>query len=116
MIMPSKDRDGPRGSPGGGSDDSEADDSRDYLQDPELWVDRLPQPFRAIDELLQELVGGAWAAIEERQVARGLEEARVRIPEVSGARLVTGVEVGSKASLVLFLVTLCISILTHTHD
>ncbi len=94
--MPSKGRDRRGWGPGGGSDGFEEDPS-DYLRDPELWIDRLPQPFRTIDELLQELLASAWEAIEEREVARQLEQARVHIPEVSDARLLANVEVRGAA-------------------
>ena len=56
--------------------------SGDYLQDPELWLDRLPQPFRMIDGLLQELLALAWDEIESRQIVHESERARVRIPEI----------------------------------
>ena len=67
--------------------------SGDFLQDPALWVDRLPQPFRMIDEVLQELLENAWEVIETRDVQRQLEQARVRAPEVSDAQLITTAEV-----------------------
>lgn len=65
--------------------------SGDYLQDPELWVDRLPQPFRMIDGLLQELLSRAWDEIERRQLQRETERARVRIPPIVAEAAVEGV-------------------------
>lgn len=44
--------------------------SGDYLQDPELWRDRLPQPFRMIDRLLEELLSRTWEQIEFRRSER----------------------------------------------
>ena len=32
----------------------------DFLQDPELWVDQLPQPFRMIDDILLGMLENAW--------------------------------------------------------
>lgn len=43
---------------------------QDYLQDPVLWRDSLPQPFRMLDQLLQELVHEAWEEIERREQER----------------------------------------------
>lgn len=72
----------------------------DYLQDPELWLDRLPQPFRMIDGLLQELLSRTWEAIETRELQRETERTRVRIPKaiadiaVEGVRGVRAIEAG----------------------
>ena len=57
------------------------DDTEDYLQDPELWQDRLPQPFRMIDGLLQDLLTQVWEAVEARR-EREEEEARLHMPEI----------------------------------
>ena len=65
--------------------------SDDYLQDPELWVDRLPQPFRMIDCLLQDLLSRAWEEIERRQLQRETERTRVRIPHIAAEAVVEGV-------------------------
>ena len=76
------------------------DSSGDYLQDPELWLDRLPQPFRMIDGFLQDLLSRTWEAIEARELERQRERVRVRIPElvadgaVEGARGVRAVRAG----------------------
>lgn len=56
--------------------------SGDYLQDPELWFDRLPQPFRMIDGLLQDLISRTWDTIESRHLQRESERTRVRIPVI----------------------------------
>ena len=73
------------------SDEME-EDLGGFLHDPALWVDRLPQPFRAIDEILQGLFGGAWEAIEARSIQRERERARVKVPEANDAHLVAAVE------------------------
>lgn len=71
--------------------DTPDDSSEDYLQDPELWLDRLPQPFRMIDGLLQELLSRTWEAIETRELQRETERTRVRIPKAIAERAVAGV-------------------------
>ena len=83
------------------------DISDDYLQDPELWVDHLPQPFRMIDGLLQELVSRTWDEIESRELQRQTERAKVRIPEVvaegrvRGASGIRAVEAAGRRNLVV---------------
>ena len=72
--------------------DEMEEDLGGFLNDPALWVDRLPQPFRAIDEVLQELFAGAWEAIEARSIQREQEQARVEVPETNDADLVAAVE------------------------
>lgn len=82
----------------------------DYLQDPELWRDELPQPFRMIDDVLQELLGIAWSRILEveqqkrEETARpptsrlvpscGLEVPGMRCHVTAGSVLVMGVSEG----------------------
>lgn len=66
------------------------DSSDDYLQDPELWLDRLPQPFRMIDGVLQDLLSRTWEAIETRELQRETERTRVRIPQIVAERAVEG--------------------------
>ena len=65
----------------------------DFLQDPELWVDQLPQPFRMIDDILLGMLENAWDRIEARVVERRMNQARVSIPEVSDASLLSDMEV-----------------------
>lgn len=72
--------------------DEMEEDLGGFLHDPALWVDRLPQPFRAIDEILQGLFGGAWEAIEARSIQRERERARVKVPEANDAHLVVAIE------------------------
>ena len=64
------------------SDLSDEEDPNDYLQDPDLWTDRLPQPFRMLDNLLQRVLYRAWDEIEHRETERIREAARIKIPEV----------------------------------
>ncbi|XP_064390238.1 WD repeat-containing protein 93-like [Halichondria panicea] len=70
--------------------DAVVEDSRDYLLDPELWLDKLPQPYRLVDDVLQGFLDEVWAAIERREVCKRGEEGRVKIPELSGSRLLPG--------------------------
>ena len=67
-------------------------DSRDYLQDPQLWLDRLPQPFRMIDDLLQEIFERAWQLVEESARQAVKVKARNRVPEVVVQDVVEGIE------------------------
>ena len=64
-------------------DGSDEDDCpEDYLQDPSLWTDTLPQPFRMLDRLLHELLHRSWELIEWRELERQREAAKVKIPEI----------------------------------
>ena len=57
----------------------------DYLQDPEMWADSLPQPFRMIDELLQDLLLHTWDETERRREMRLAEASIPRIPVLEDA-------------------------------
>ena len=65
------------------SDFSDEENPGDYLQDPELWTDNLPQPFRMLDNLLRDVLFRSWEMIKSREMEREREAARVKIPEVS---------------------------------
>lgn len=58
----------------------EDDDS--FLVDPELLRDRLPQPFRMIDKVLDRLLDMAWDTISKRETARMAEETKKKPPVV----------------------------------
>lgn len=62
----------------------------DFLQDPAQWEDRLPQPFRSVDELLQAVLRDAWDAIEARERERARARAIERVPELSASRVCVG--------------------------
>lgn len=57
----------------------------DYLQDPEMWEDRLPQPFKMIDELLQDLLLHTWDEAERRREIMLAEASIPRIPVLEDA-------------------------------
>ncbi len=70
--------------------DGEVEDSRDYLLDPELWLDKLPQPYRLVDGVVQCFLEEVWEVIERREVCRRGEEGRVKIPELSEGSVLPG--------------------------
>lgn len=74
--------------------ESQWNDTRDYLTDPALWFDHLPQPFRTIDQLLSCILETAWEAIIERGANRERERGKLHIPlcsKVESVDAVTGV-------------------------
>ena len=60
----------------------------DYLQDPEMWGDRLPQPYRMIDRVLNELLDSVWENIEHRELCLQKERAKFKIPESNPGSIV----------------------------
>ena len=74
------------------ADFSDKDDAEDYLQDPELWIDELPQPFRMLDNLLNEVLYRSWEVIESNELERRRKAAQVRIPEVSEWTAVSAID------------------------
>ena len=59
----------------------------DYLQDPELWKDSLPQPYQLVDEILQEILFNSWQIIETRTAEREAEKSKPVIPRCSETRV-----------------------------
>lgn len=55
--------------------------SRDYLQDPAMWGDRLPQPYRMIDRILNNLLIDTWDLIQRKVIFKQREAAHVQVPE-----------------------------------
>ncbi|XP_030233861.1 WD repeat-containing protein 93 isoform X1 [Gadus morhua] len=49
-------------------------DSESFLTDPEELWDRLPQPYRMIDKVLDILLGTAWESILKRETARSASQ------------------------------------------
>ena len=52
----------------------------DYLQNPELFRDTLPQPFRFLNKVLTQLIDNAWEIIDTRETERLADAARIRPP------------------------------------
>lgn len=57
----------------------EAED--DFVNDPELLKDNLPQPYRMIDKTLHRLFDDTWEIIAEREEQRLAEARKVRPPQ-----------------------------------
>lgn len=53
----------------------------DFLQDPTLMVDQLPQPFRMVNKVVVQLVEDAWDTIADRENERITEAARYKPPQ-----------------------------------
>ena len=64
-----------------------ADCEDDYLQDPELWKDSLPQPYQLVDEILQEMLFTSWQLIEAHRAEREAEKSKPVIPRCSKAQV-----------------------------
>jgi hypothetical protein len=45
------------------------DNEEDYLRDPAMWWDTLPQPYRLIDDLMQDLFCFCWDTILDREMS-----------------------------------------------
>ncbi len=56
-------------------------DVEDYLQDPEMWEDRLPQPYRMINQVLNELLDRVWECTQHRAVVQHKEKTQVKLPD-----------------------------------
>jgi len=69
------------------SSTSLADCEDDYLQDPELWKDALPQPYQLVDEVLQEILFISWELIEARKAEREAEKSKPVIPSYNKAQI-----------------------------
>ena len=66
-------------------------DTRDYLADPALWFDVLPQPFRMIDQLLSGILETVWETIEEREESKKRERSKFRVPMCSKVEVIEAV-------------------------
>ncbi|XP_053405334.1 WD repeat-containing protein 93-like isoform X3 [Mercenaria mercenaria] len=53
----------------------------DFVNDPELLNDNLPQPYRMIDKTLRELIDDTWEVIADREKQRLEEASKVRPPQ-----------------------------------
>lgn len=59
----------------------------DYLKDPDLWRDSLPQPYRMINTTLQELLMTVFEEVEKRRIIRENRNHIRKVPIVSDATL-----------------------------
>lgn len=57
------------------------EDEDDYLQDPEQLRDILPQPYRRIDKILNELLDNVWEIISEKERIKLAEQQKIRPPK-----------------------------------
>ena len=57
------------------------EDEDDFITDPELIRDDLPQPYRMIDKVLSFIVDETWDEISQREAARIEEAQKVKPPE-----------------------------------
>lgn len=55
----------------------------DFMTDPDQMTDKLPQPYRMLDKIVNSVVDIAWTIIEERENARLEEARRIKPPEYS---------------------------------
>ena len=52
----------------------------DFIQDPELFKDSLPQPYRMLDKILNNIFENAWDIITQREQERMVEASKVKPP------------------------------------
>ena len=67
--------------------DSPVNRDNDYLQDPSLWRDTLPQPYKMINDTIQELLMSVHDEIELRNLHKERESSVRKIPVVRDANL-----------------------------
>ena len=63
-------------------------DTVDYLQDPALWEDQLPQPYRMIEHIINQLLDDTWECIVQNEIYIQQKAAKVKIPEGTNGRVV----------------------------
>lgn len=56
-------------------------DKDDFLQDPDQRWDELPQPFRFLNKILNNILERAWEIANFREVERIAEAAKIRPPQ-----------------------------------
>lgn len=59
------------------------DKTNDFLDNPELFRDQLPQPYRRIDRILEELLDETWSIIESNENVKTVENAKYRPNKIS---------------------------------
>ena len=67
------------------SDPSRQEAPGDFLHDPSLWEDLLPQPFRMIDDLLEDVILQSLEIAEQREEQERRDKEKKRVPLVEEA-------------------------------
>lgn len=70
------------------NNEGEDPDRVDYLQDPALWEDHLPQPYRMIEHIINQMLDDTWECIVQNEIYVLGEATRVKIPEGTNGRVV----------------------------
>lgn len=65
---------------------AEQDDGLDFPTDPDQRVDKLPQPFRLVDKILDSLFEDAWTEITARQAVKEEQASYRQLPSLEGAQ------------------------------
>lgn len=68
----------------------------DFINDPELLRDELPQPFRMIDKTLTNLLDDTWDVISKREEERIAEANKVRPPQYESSLQLDAVVTGTQ--------------------
>ncbi len=64
--------------------------STDFLKDPALFKDPLPQPYRRIDRILEDLLNDTWHVIEKNHNERTVELSKPRPPKLTNQISIDG--------------------------
>ncbi len=67
--------------------DSPINKDADYLQDPSLWRDSLPQPYKMIDDTIQQLIMAVFDEIELKKLTKQKQNMFKKISVVKDATL-----------------------------
>ena len=59
------------------------DELQDFIQDPEQFIDTLPQPYRMLNKLLDHIFDNAWEVITSREEERMVEASKIKPPMYS---------------------------------
>lgn len=54
------------------------EENEDFLDDPDLLRDPLPQPYRRIDRILEDILATTWSVIENLENERKVENSKFR--------------------------------------
>ncbi|CAF0942853.1 unnamed protein product [Brachionus calyciflorus] len=64
----------------------------DFLGDPDLHRDHLPQPYRRIDKILQDLLENVWNILEKNDNERKIEQSKPRAQKYSVYSVLEGLD------------------------